>query len=200
MGPTPDVDRAIDWLEHLYSATDEGWVNLFSVHATTGARRVEWAPVGELWRLSTAVKKLGATGDVWFGVAPRLERLESGARGGAAMCASIPALWLDVDIAGPAHKLPNLPADLAAARGLVGRFPLRPTAVVNSGYGAQVGWRLVEPVPAVDASVLLLRWQATWEKIAAEQGVHLDNVATLDRVMRLPGTFNWKLGSPVPVR
>src|SRR5215475_8943223 len=146
--PEPDVDRALDWLQHLYGSTTEGWINLFSVVAATGRRRVEWAPVGLLWQLSKHVKALGSKGDVWFGVAPRIERLDAGQRGGASMCASIPGLWLDVDIAGPAHKLPNLPVDRDAVRALIGRFPLQPTALVNSGHGLQVCWLFKDPFAA----------------------------------------------------
>jgi hypothetical protein len=199
LAPTPDVAAALEWLERLYAGCS-GWINLFSVEADTGRRRVEWASLQGLWSLRRPIGKLAAAGDVWFGVAPRVERLDGNQRGGASVCVAIPALWLDVDIAGPAHRLPNLPADWAAARALIDRFPLQPTAVVNSGYGMQVWWRLAEPVPAAQASELLVRWQVTWEKIADQRGAHLDNVANIDRVMRLPGTFNWKLGEPQPVK
>ncbi|HSS11666.1 MAG TPA: AAA family ATPase, partial [Acidimicrobiales bacterium] len=58
---------------------------------------------------------------------------------------------------------------------------------------------LSETVPANEAIGLLKRWHVTWARLADEVGVHLDNVANLDRVMRLPGTANHKGPNPVPV-
>src|SRR5215469_13769119 len=189
----------MEWLQLLYGRHDTGWVNLFSVEAEAGRRHVEWAPVDNLKALGPSIERLGEKGDLWFGVAPRLNRLDGGARGGISECESIPALWLDIDIAGPAHRLPNLPLTKNVVVALMDRFPFPPTAVVHSGYGMQPWWRLKEPLPAAEAVPLLMRWQVTWERIATEAGVHIDNVSNLDRVMRLPGTFNFKLGRPVPV-
>jgi hypothetical protein len=197
--PMPDVDRAITWLQNMYGATTQGWITLFSVDRETGKRRVEWVEVDRIPALLVPIGTLGARGDVWFGVAPRTIRLDGGARGGATMCDSIPALWLDIDIAGPAHRLPGLPGSKEQAVTLISRFPYQPTSVIQSGYGLQCWWRFKEPLSAVKAVPLLTRWQVTWEKLAGEHGVHLDNVSNIDRVMRLVGTFNFKLDKPVPV-
>jgi len=194
-----NVTAAMEWLQQLYGRQEAGWVNLFSVEHNGGRRHVEWAPVDNLRALGPMIDILGMKGDLWFGVAPRYDRLEAGARGGISQCASIPALWLDIDIAGPAHRLPNLPLNKSVVVTLIERFPLAPTAVVHSGYGLQPWWRLKEPLPAAEAIPLLTRWHLTWERIATEAGCHIDNVSNIDRVMRLPGTFNFKLGRPVPV-
>ena len=195
-----DVALASRWLAMLYGRTEAGWINLFGLEKATGRRRTGWAPVDNLAALGPVIEELGAVGDVWFGAAPRSERLEGGARGGVHLCTSIPALWLDIDLAGPAHKIPKLPRDKSTVVALLNRFPYQPTAVVHSGYGMQPWWFLLEPVEAGRAVALLGRWQATWDRIADEFDVHLDHVSNLDRVMRLPGTFNWKLDDPVEVK
>lgn len=194
-----NVAKSLEWLAMLYGRTEAGWINLFSVEKATGRRRVEWAPADNLKALGPAIEDMGARGDVWFGAAPRAERLDNGARGGVSTCDSIPAFWLDIDIAGPAHKLPGLPRDKQEGIELIKRFPLSPSAVVYSGYGMQPWWWLQEPIPAGEAIPLLTRWQFTWEKIADQMGLHVDNVSNIDRVMRLPGTFNFKLDPAVPV-
>ena len=192
-----DATQALAWLGWLYRSTASGWLTLFGVDATSGTRRTAWTPVDHPEALADTMATLAERGDLWFGVAPRRERLDNGQRGGVADCLSIPAFWLDVDIAGEGHKLPGLPADINAAVDLVKRCPLTPSAVVRSGYGLQCWWVLAEPMGAVEASGLLPRWQATWERLAGDW--HVDNVSNLDRVMRLPGSLNWKGTEPRPV-
>jgi AAA domain len=200
---TINADVAIGWLRSIYQRSQLGhadsWVTLFGVDRQ-GHRAVAWAQLNDLDSLHGAINRMAAAGDLWFGVAPRRERLGAGQRGKVVDCVAIPALWLDVDVAGDNHKLPGLPADYEAAIALVQRCPYRPSAVVRSGYGLQCWWVLAEPIPATEAGPLLERWQQTWAKIAKGQGVHLDNVANLDRIMRLPGTLNWKGPEPVAVQ
>jgi hypothetical protein len=195
-----DVELASWWLGMLYEgAQPESWLTLFSVDSARGHRSVAWAELDDLGALRPSIADLGGRGDLWFGAAPRRVQLPNNQRGGVADCVSIPGLWLDVDVAGEGHKLPGLPADYDQAIHLVRRCEYRPTAVVRSGYGLQCWWVFAEHLPAVEASALLGRWQTTWSRLAKEHGVHLDNVANLDRVMRLPGTLNWKGAQPVPV-
>jgi hypothetical protein len=189
-------DTALSFLRHLYDGTDTGWLSTFSVDRATGEQVVRWAPVDQPERLIDEVLELPTTSCVWFGVATRQRKL-MGKRGGAADCRELPALWLDIDIAGPAHHQDNLPPDRAAAKAIVERFPLAPTAVIDSGNGLQAWWQLDEPISADQAPRLLARWQATWERLAAPY--HLDNVSDVPRVMRLPGTLNNKV-TPTPVR
>jgi putative DNA primase/helicase len=104
----------------------------------------------------------------------------------------LPGLFVDVDVEGIGHKLPNLPPTMEAASKLIKRFPVEPDLVVRSGYGFQCYWSFAEALSAEDATGLLGSWAVTWQKLAREDGYHIDNVWSLDRVLRLPGTFNWK--------
>jgi hypothetical protein len=56
----------------------------------------------------------------------------------------------------------------------------------------------MQPLEATEAIIALQRWGKTWAGIAGQLGLHLDNVFNVDRIMRLPGSFNWK--GPEPVR
>ena len=201
--PTPDLDAALDFLSLLYEHTaDEGYVNVFHIDRQSGQRQTAWASLdGEigLRGLTTPLLDLAPRGDVWFGVAPRRAQLDSGRRGGVADCVGIPAFWLDIDVASDVHKLPGLPPSYELARQLVLDFPLRPSMIVRSGYGLQAWWRLHESLDAKEATYLLARWQQTWERLADEHEWHIDNVSNIDRVMRLPGTYNFKGETPVKV-
>lgn len=191
------TDHAISWLEHLYSSSPAGhWVNLCCMQGSQVEQA--WAQVGHLAGLRQTIERFSARGDVYFSVATRKRNLGS-ERGGADECLAIPGMWLDVDIddGSGAHHISQLPKHEHEALALIKRFPLLPSAVIWSGHGLQPFWLLSEPMEAATAAVMLTRWRATWEQLAAEAGLHLDNVSDLPRMMRLPGTPNRKGPEPV---
>jgi hypothetical protein len=56
---------------------------------------------------------------------------------------SLPAVWADLDVRGPAH---DLPPDKAAATALLAGFLPKPSAVVDSGHGYHAYWFLAERI------------------------------------------------------
>jgi hypothetical protein len=60
-------------------------------------------------------------------------------------------------------------------------------------------WILNTPAERERAQTLLRRLQRTVQLLAMERGWKVDTTSDLARVLRLPGTFNWKSGNPVPV-
>lgn len=189
----PDTTRA--WLNQLYSQFTDGWLTLFAIDRTTGERHTRWHRTTDLDALTTDAHHLATTSCVWFGVATRTERL-IGKRGGAEHCHQVPALWVDLDVAGPVHHQTGLPPDTDAALLVLDTFPLEPTAIVHSGHGLQAWWLLDEPTPATDVANMLDQWRTTWDRCAHPW--HVDNVFDLPRIMRLPGTTNHK-ADPQPV-
>jgi hypothetical protein len=183
-----NVDGAVEWLAALYGHAQTGWINLWSPAARASP---VWAPVDRIDLLRHHIERLGERGDLYFGVALRRDRLAEG-RGGKADCGAIPGVWIDLDWLSEVHRNPRLPATRELAIELARSFPLKPSAVVNTGWGFQVWWLFAEPLDAAEAVVLLARWEATWEKLAANLGVDIDHVWNIDRVMRLPGGFNHK--------
>jgi hypothetical protein len=191
--PVVDPGVGIEFMIRWFEFTPEDqWVVLFGIDHSSGERLIAWAPVGHLDLFRTDIERMGARGDLWFGVATRSQRLPAPQRGGVADCSYLPGLFVDVDIAGPGHSLPNLPPTMGAAVELVKRCPFEPDAVVRTGYGLQCLWRFAEALPALDAIGMLASCAVTWQRLAREAGHHIDNVWSLDRVLRLPGTFNWK--------
>jgi hypothetical protein len=71
-------------------------------------------------------------------------------------------------------------------------LPLRPSVVVNSGYGFHVYYVFHTP--------LRLGRLIDWSRLSRElrETLRCDDRVTLNQVMRLPGTFNLKETSPVP--
>ena len=149
--------------------------------------------------------RLAEKSDVYYGVGLRGERLKSG-RGEAKDVACIPGFWVDVDIAGDAHKQKDLPEDLDAAIELLDSFPLQPSILVHSGYGLHAYWLFYEPWEMdgeegrSEAENMLSRFQATLRGMAQQKGWKLDNTADLPRVLRVPGTLNHKSGTPKEVK
>lgn len=177
------------WLANLYEHASGGWLTLFAIDRVTGARSTEWHRVDDLDGLTDKAHALATTCCVWFGVATRAERLV-GKRGGAEHCVEVPALWVDLDVAGDVHAQTNLPPTLDAAMLILDRFPLEPTAVIDSGHGLQAWWFLDEPAAADDVADMLDRWRVTWDRVSGSY--HVDNVFDLPRIMRVPGTWNRK--------
>ena len=119
-GITPDLESALSFLGRLYrNTTGQGYINLFHINRSSGARATAWAQLDQLEELGAALLDFASHGDVWFGVAPRREQLTEGRRGGVSDCVSIPAFWLDIDIASDVHKLPGLPESYEHGRQLV---------------------------------------------------------------------------------
>lgn len=177
----------------MYSYFDDGYVTLFSIDRTPNrGRHTDWFTVDDVAGITDAAGNI-ADRDVWFGVATRREPLPYGARGGDTDCLAIPAVWLDIDIAGPNHQDQyKLPVDVDQAWKIINAFSLPPSVVVDSGGGLHVYWQFDEPVLADDARSILARWAATWAKLADSVDMRVDNVFDLARVLRMPGTNNHK--------
>jgi len=200
-GPAPDRVAVVDWLRLLYGHAEAGWL---TVSHRTGADVVtDWVPADDVVEAGAAAVERNRYAEVWVGVAIRRARGYPGQRGGEADCLALPGMWADVDIAGPAHEADDLPPTFADAHELIGRFPLAPTAVVNTGHGLQPWWLFDELVNLDDlderGAELLDRWEATWVRLAGERGWSVDHVWDLPRMLRVPGTVNRKVEPVVPV-
>lgn len=101
---------------------------------------------------------------------------------------TLKALWFDIDFKG-AYPDPKTALLALKIFGQATAMPL-PSIVVGSGNGLHAYWPLTEPVAPE-------RWQRLADALknaAKEQGLGVDLVCTGDacRILRPPGTFNWK--------
>ena len=119
----------------------------------------------------------------------------------------IAGLWADIDFAHPAHKSRKTYApSQEAILELLEELPLEPTLLVNSGHGIQAWWLFDHAWIFADreehwqARALSQWWASQIAELFAGRGWHVDAVQNLDRVMRVPGTWNHKIaGEPKKV-
>lgn len=141
--------------------------------------------------------------DIYFGVGISNTRKLKG-RLTADDVTAIPGLWIDIDIAGIEHKQSNLPADLNEAVQFMNGLPFEPTIIVDSGHGLHAYWLFREmwtfdtPEERTQAKGLLKGFQDFIRSRATARNWKLDATHDLSRVLRLPGTTNYK-SEPVPV-
>lgn len=177
--------------------------NLYMLIWTLKNKRSAWFT--DLDRAAVYAAAQAAQTDVYVGVSLSQRDYGASARCPAAQAAGIVGLWVDLDIADPVHKKPNLPPSEREALALLDSLGLAPSIVVHSGHGLQAWWLLREPwVFETDqdrdaAAALVQRWQHALKAKAAVQGWDVDSTNDLARVLRLPGTVNHK-ADPVPVR
>ena len=138
-----------------------------------GGMGQEFYGVRDSVRCADRILSLARSTDVYVGVAPRRER-----RGGRDAIDLVHALWVDCDS----------PEAIAA----LDRFSPAPAIVVASGSGAHAYWPLyppVEPAAAERANRRLAH--------ALDADLRATDAA---RILRPPGTFNYKRREPRPVR
>lgn len=175
----------------------------------TGVRtnRVPVADVEAFVELCTRGVERGA--DVYVNVAPQRPGLDISARGGRKDALSLPALFVDVDVADGVHKAASgaagglsLPSRAEAVE-LVRSLPLPITALVSTGGGLHVWSCLTEPLDhESDTGVeVLRRWKMVVKRLFNDAGFHIDEGVLADpaRMLRAPGTTNHK-AAPRPVR
>lgn len=110
----------------------------------------------------------------------------------------IVGLWADVDVADPVHTKKNLPPDIESAVWLVNSMGLKPTFVVSSGHGLHAWWLFDEPwtfdtdEERTAACNLVVSWGRTLKGRANARGWTVDPVFDLARILRVPGTKNFK--------
>ncbi len=161
------IDAPVDeaacrtYLEHLYSAgcPDKSFV---TVSWKTPERKEPWSYQFRSDDLDGAAAKLvdkARRSDTWLNVGLRRDLGRCGKRGDEKDVVAMPGVFLDVDIAGPAHKGSKYPPDEDAALKIVKAMPLAPTFVLRSGHGYVVGWLFehVEPTTK-DVKTLSDRW------------------------------------------
>ena len=145
------------------------------------------------------------TCDVYVGVALVRDGIASG-RGKVEDVVALSGFWLDVDLGSTGHKGVKYPPDQKTAWAILKMFPVKPSLVVNSGYGLHVYWLfehllvLDTPEQRAKAAALSKKFQKKMQDLFAVQGYKIDNTSDLSRVLRVVGTINHKAGQRRKVR
>lgn len=167
---------AVPFLQALFANVPYGYIELRPTKVPSAFLPL---PCGDLIGLSDHLARLAAhpTWTPYYGVATRISL-----GGKAEDCGVVTAVVADVDFKRAGEE---------AAVEAVGSHPFTPSIVVNTGGGLHALWLLDEPLYDMErAQRLLTAWGAT---------VPLsDAVFDLPRVLRLPGTLNFKYSPARP--
>lgn len=199
--PTDREHEAFVFLSTLYGQSAPGFLTFWRRQD----RQTLWVPANALEQAAGLVTASADTMDVYVGIGLRREARGAYERGKLDDVISIPSLWDDIDVRGPAHKKERLPVSREEALAFLAGLPIAPSLIVDSGWGIQPHWLLDRPWIFADANergdaaALVQRFQAAIHQQATEYGWTLDSTHDLTRVLRIPGTLNHKL-TPVPVR
>lgn len=155
--------------------------------------------VGDLDHNADELNRLCSQGeDVYVGVGLASRDYGEMRRCPASEIAGLVAWWADIDVKHPVHKKHNLPPTQADALSLLDDLGMKPSVVVDSGHGLQLWWLFREPwifkndADRAKAAALARQWGETIRVKAAARGWQVDSVSDLSRLMRLPGSLNWK--------
>lgn len=203
-GVTFDPATIRNWLGVLHGDSP-GFVSVVSTGDWSGRA---FTPQ-QLDEATSYVAQLDAAGreGIYLRITSVTEAPAPGKRGSVEDSAALPALWADLDLAGPGHARQDLPPDEAAGRLVIASSGLpEPTIWVHSGGGLYPIWLLDRPHPITpenldDAKRLAKDWQKVIEYAAASHGWGYGaGVGDLARVLRIPGTVNRKKGGAQPCR
>ena len=106
------------------------------------------------------------------------------------------SFYLDIDCGdGPKKDFLTQAEALIALKTFCKAIKLPKPTIVNSGYGLHVYWRLTEQVPAEE----WLTAAKQFKQVVNKQGMKCDQTSTSDsaRILRTPGTHNYKNGTPI---
>lgn len=143
--------------------------------------------------------------EIYYGCALRRPKLAQNQRGKAGDCRGLPGIWLDIDIqdGSTSHTAQNLPTSIEQALEILTCVP-DPTCLIDSGHGLHVYW-LFDQVHTITSANhyeyerALEHFQRKIIAHANKLGYHLDSTYDITRVLRLPGTINYKAETPKPV-
>lgn len=195
------------------SAPEDHWSYIWSLRGEgfDAVKASYWHRLGDgTAPIAERVAQVAEHSNVYFGVGTSLKQGGANQRIKAVKAAGIFALWADIDWTdATSHTKANLPPSRDAALEVLGATGLQPTITVDSGHGLQAWWVLGDywsfdgDGDRAEAAALAEKWNATLRARAAERNWTIDSTFDLSRVMRVPGTTNFKAvdkhtGPPVP--
>ena len=154
---------------------------------------------GESHRKAMAYKAIELSDcgvDVWHSVNPVSVEPTDGKRGNELAVSYQTAVVVDIDIRSEAHKGdPSLLAsDFDEAKSFL---PFTPSLIINSGYGLHAYYIFDSPIKITDDNREELKRRNNLLLDVIRQranGKKIDGVGDLPRILRTPGTYNYKLG------
>ena len=163
-----------------------------------GTKFYPFAIADETQREAMAIKaiELSDSGvDIWHSVNLVCEKPTDIKRGDENVVSYQTAIVTDIDILSDAHKSTNLAINFDEAKSFL---PFTPSAILDSGHGLQAYFIFDQPIKITDQNRDELKRRNNLLLDVIRQranGKDIDGVGDLPRILRTPGTFNYKLGT-----
>ena len=189
-----------DFLTEMYRGCKDGCITV----TTLPDRRNLHFPVTEIDKAAEAIEALGQTRHTYYNSALRKPGLDEYTRGGEEDIHSVVCMFADIDIAGPAHKQTALPETKEEVLSFLDDLQLPASYIIDSGNGIHAIWLLEEPftIGSPDDFHLIKAistgFGAHIIREGQKHGWLLDNVQDIPRMLRAPGTLNFKSDPPNP--
>ena len=190
--PATDAVQAIAFLRHLFKPYQDGFIEIRPLskhkpHANRTTYRLPECLKGEAGQaLSQHIISLAMRGyDVYVGVCPRAAPEGPGRKLGKDAIEQVGAMWVDLDA-----KVPG------SCKEILDNCDI----VVSTGNGWH-GYKIAPKPARVSSARDRANIEAKVRSFANTLLVGTDNVSNVDRILRVPGTINWKdPDNPKPVQ
>ena len=190
--PATDAVQAIAFLRHLFKPYSDGFIEIRPLskhkpHANRTTYRLPECLKGEAGQaLSQHIISLAMRGyDVYVGVCPRVAPEGPGRKLGKDAIEQVGAVWVDLDnkVSGASSQVLLDTCDIVVSTG-------------NGWHGYAVTKSVSKVTTARDRTNLETRIRHWANGLLPGT----DNVSNVDRILRVPGTLNWKdADNPKPV-
>jgi hypothetical protein len=203
----PDEAQVKTFLQGRIGVIDAGFMVIFCAKGKDGPKRSKFFGPGDVGKAALHCVNMCQKGwDVYFGQGILKSPLRSPSRGKEIDVAALLGFWFDCDLRGGGHleDPKNLPKTEEAKAFFRDEIPFRPSQVIHSGGGLHLHWLFSEPfyIRSEDDRTLIKdlseRFQLLINKKMKAHKWKQDNTSDLVRVLRVPGTFNFK-SEPVMV-
>ena len=202
--PTIDSDKSerivdiVNFFNMLYSKISEPHFGyLIRFKAYTKIYSFDVSDKTQLEAMARKAVELSDSGvDIWHSVNPVSVEPTDSKRGDEKSVSYQTAVVVDIDIRSEAHKgdTSKLAADFDEAKSFL---PFTPSLIINSGYGLHAYYIFDTPIKITDDNREELKRRNNLLLDVIRQranGKKIDGVGDLPRILRTPGTFNYKLG------
>ena len=187
----------LEFLQALYKDLPGGALSVTA--KVDGRMHTRWFESGQLEEMARFIGRCGRKYNTYIGINPRNKSLGEYSRGQKEDVGSLVAFYADCDVKGPAHKETRLPETSEELLGFINSLPIPASLAVDSGNGIHFYWLLKTPF-ITETNELRDKaeaWIKGWERYIneralKERGWRFDAVCDLPRMLRAPGTTNFK--------
>lgn len=176
----------------------DGCQVVFTVGRDNQNRKIYTFKPGELSHIKGVLSFVSMSNHMYYEVCLQQSIPPNGKRGSAKSTASMPGLWLDIDVRGDNHKGNQYPESEEVALNFIRELPWKPTVLIHTGGGYQLLYLFIKPLVFRDekerkkAAELSAKFQSYIRSEGEKHGWRIDNTQDLARLLRIPGSLNHK--------